>query len=373
MRPGAGGVVGLWVALVAHLSLACSYAWLTPAFEAPDENGHFYYACFVAQRFPEQPTVLGSAAITGRPVWDHADLGHHPPAYYTILAAILCAVGFDDTMPAPRVAASPEGPLQFEHGYDETSARSLEVRLVFGLRLLSVLCGCCSVWLTWRAARTLWPEQPRIAELAAILLACLPQWSSAHGALDNGNLATTLSHLCIALLASALAQRRFSTRRALVVGVVVGIALLTKANSLALLPVLAVAGLALWLHSPTQRRQSVSSALLAAGVALAIFLPQVIRNLKLYGDPLGQTAHEFAFAASRLPEGSQWTWLLHGFLPGVAKSFVGFFGWWRVPLPGDCYAIAGFIGLLAILGWILGRRTSSAIPGRHALLAIHFR
>lgn len=361
--------LGLAAAVVLHLALATAYALHTPVFEAPDENDHFHYACFVAQRLPEQPTVLGSEATTGRTLWDQCVLGHHPPGYYLLLAAVLELAGASDVLPSPRVLGTHLGPFQFAHAHDETTRRSTEVDLVFALRLVSVLCGLASVILTQRTAMLLWPGRVGLATLAAVLLAALPQWSSAHGALDNGNLAATFAHLVVWLLARTLARDRFERGTTVWLGLALAAALWTKLNSLALFGVVAAHALAMaWRAPKGDRLRVLMRPALAMGFAALAFAPQLVRNLALYGDPLGQKAHELAFAASRLPEGALPAWLWEGFLPSLARSFVGFFGWWRVPLPDAAHALAAGVLGLAVLGALVGRRRDRGLPGTRWLL-----
>lgn len=359
---------GLCSALLLHAVLATTYAIGTPAFEAPDENGHFYYACFVAQRFPDQPIVIGSHELAHRSIWDESDLGHHPPLYYAALAAVLHALGSDDILPTVRARGSAHGPLQFEHVFDESKSRSWEIGILTVLRSVSMLLGALSLWMTWLLGRTLWPDRPLIADLATILLATLPQWSATHGALDNGNLATALSHVAYVLLARMLVSRRPGPGHALALGACCGAGLLSKATCMALGPVVAATLLWLfWVDRPHRRRVLVTL-LAVSAIAIACYLPQILRNLTLYGDPLAQHAHEAAFAQSRVPEGAIGDWLLHGFPSGLFQSFVGYFGWWRLRMPDWAYVTVALVAVAALLGSRLLRAGGRDLPGRFVLL-----
>ncbi|MFO1052151.1 MAG: DUF2142 domain-containing protein [Planctomycetota bacterium] len=359
---------GLCFALLLHVVLATSYAIGTPAFEAPDENGHFYYACFVAQRFPEQPIVIGSHELAHRSIWDESDLGHHPPLYYAVLAAVLHALGSDDILPTVHARGSSEGPFQFDHVFDEARPRSREIGILTVLRVVSVLLGVLSLWMTWLLGRTLWPDRPAIADLATILLATLPQWSATHGALDNGNLATALSHVAYVLLARMLVSRRPGAGSALSLGACCGAGLLSKATCMALGPVVAVTLLWLsWVERP-QRRRLLGTLLAVGAIASASFLPQVLRNLALYGEPLAQHVHEAAFAQSRVPKDALSDWLIHGFPSGLFQSFVGYFGWWRLRMPDPVYLTVAIVAVAGLFGSRLLRARSSDLPGRFVLL-----
>lgn len=359
----------LLLALALHALLATGYAWITPAFEAPDENGHYYYATFVAQR-GEQPIVLGSHAATGRSVWDESDLGHHPPGYYAVLAGLLHAVGLADSLPTQRGRGPAPGPLQWEHYHDEGEHKSRELRGLFALRLFSVLCGLASVWFAHATVRVLWPDRPAVADLTALLLACLPQWSYAHGCLDNGNLANTLSHLVGLLLAITLARRALTSGRAVAIGLALGAALWTKASALALGPTIGLVIAWLAWREPSRRRSLLAGGAVALAIGGAMFTPLVVRNLDLYGDPLGQAAHAAAFARSKLPDGPTMEWLFVGFPAGLGRSFVGLFGWWRIALPEFAYLLAAAIAALGLAGHLAMARRTPSIPGARLLLIV---
>src|SRR5436190_3271510 len=92
----------LALALLCHVVLATGYAWTTPAFEGPDENAHYEYAQHIANA-RQLPLTPGLARARGLPQSEGAQLAHHPPAYYALLAAALLATGAGDTVFGPRL------------------------------------------------------------------------------------------------------------------------------------------------------------------------------------------------------------------------------------------------------------------------------
>ncbi|MGE3877870.1 MAG: glycosyltransferase family 39 protein [Planctomycetota bacterium] len=362
-----------WSAVAAvvllHSALALGYAFITPAFEAPDENGHYYYASFVAQR-GEQPTVMGWHRQSGGSPFDEADLGHHPPLYYGLLALALRALDLVDSLPSPRPSGSRTGALHWQHGYDERIGPSHEIRCLRVLRGISVLCGAFSILLVIATARVLWPGQDARAVLAGLTLACIPQWSHAHGSLDNGNLATTLACLTTYLLARTLDRREIRWRDGILLGLTFALGLWTKANALALGPPIVVVIAVLCRIDGRWRRQPLVAGGLALLIAALAYTPLLVRNLSRYGDPLGQSAHAAAFAQSRVPDGELWAWLTHGFPYGLFRSFVGMFGWWRVGVSDAWLGVALLLVVLAAIGAV-GRsraKPTGAVRGRALLL-----
>lgn len=139
------------------LALALVYAAVTPAWEAPDEIGHFEYARHVA--------------LTGRlPVQDPAapNMAHHPPLYYLAAALPTAALGagayerprFNQRStlvghPAPEVNV-------VVHSSAETfpfEGAALALRVG---RLVALLFGALTVALTVALTRRAFPTQPAV-------------------------------------------------------------------------------------------------------------------------------------------------------------------------------------------------------------------
>jgi dolichyl-phosphate-mannose--protein O-mannosyl transferase len=73
----------------------------------------------------------------------------------------------------------------------------LAVRLI---RLASVLLGACTVYLTWRIGRIVFPSRPELALGAAAVNAFTPMFLFISGAVNNDNLAVALSSCALFLM-----------------------------------------------------------------------------------------------------------------------------------------------------------------------------
>lgn len=360
-------------ALLVQLVLSTGYLLKTPAFEAPDEPGHFLYARQLLET-GRLPVIQGTAVPAGLPDWQAESMGHHPPLYYLALAAIQRLAGMPDLSatldrrPTPRAAlgagashdevreriASAEGAegdgshvLLWIHGYDEVAPVSAEMRTFRLLRGFSVLCGLFAVALAYVLARQLAPGRPALAAGAALTLACWPQWSFVHGVLDNGNLATPLAYGVLVVLGRMLVKRHAGVPLGLLLGLVVGCALLTKLTALfSLVLVGGVYAFGFWKWRE-QRAALARSALACLALTLALAGWYYARNLSLYGEPLASAAHRAAYASSLIPEGRLQAYFF-GRFPGEAwRSLVGSFGWGGVQAPT---ALVWGLAVLSVLG-----------------------
>jgi hypothetical protein len=361
---------GLVVAIVTHLALSLTYAWRTPAWEGPDENDHAYYASFLAAT-GAQPTILQSAARTGRPPYEEGSLGHHPPLYYYVLNGVSRLLGSGDYTPcwSPNPAWGTTSPLKWRHGFDEVLV-SREIWMLRAQRALSALLGAVSVLLAWLLARSLLPSRPAVAATASLLLACLPQWSWMHGVLDNGNLATVLAGATLLLLVHAMRARRMRVREGGLLGVLLGTALLTKLTALYLLPVVALAygwALATWRG---QRAAVLSSAALALALTAAICGAWFVRNTNLYGDVLALAPHAVAYASNRVPEAMRLGYLAGDFIWHTLQSTLAGIGWsgLRAPRPVGYGALA--LAAVALLACAARARALAREAGAGLWLAL---
>ncbi len=342
----------LWLALACHLLWASIAAVVTPAFEGPDENDHYYYAHLLAHRgLATLPIVHGSGALGDESPWRQATLGHHPPLYYWLLAGALHAADAADTVPSwSDTGLAPDDRHKWRHGADEIAPVSAEIRVLYWLRSISIVCGAVALVLAHRLGRVLFPSRPGIADLGTLCLACLPQWGFVHGVLDNGNLATALSFAALLWVAQG--------RIGVGLGLIVGGALLTKLTSVFLVPLVGIACVAQWFaaREAGERRAIARRAVHFAVVVLVVAGWFFARNVALYGELLATDVHRAAFASNLVPDAVRGEYLRERFVPETWRSFVGHFGWGRVAVPPVVTIGAAVAVALAFVGWCLAAR-----------------
>jgi hypothetical protein len=334
--------------LALFLLLATVYNAAIPLGEGPDEPGHMAYVLFLARegRLPVQRADPAASDVPGE--------GHQPPlAYLLALPGVLWLPPAERTLehhltdnPAFRWNGGDE-PAAFvraSHEYWPWQGLTLAWHLVRGI---AALLGAATVYCTWRAARLLFgPNWPAGAPLlAAGLVAFNPQFLFTAALVTNDTLLAALSAAVCWLglhIATRPAAASGGTRRALALGALFGLALLTKQSALLLAPFVGWAlwrGSATWRHTLTQGTAAGAAALLLAGWWFG-------RNWQLYGDPAGLAAFQATYATQPFEWGSLAAW--GSALAQLFASFWAVFGWISLPAPGWVLALYALLTLAAL-------------------------
>lgn len=271
----------LGLLLAVHLASAVGYRALVPHGVGPDEGSHaLFIATLAGDEQPRAGWRLGLPVFSTEPDDENFEL-HQPPLYYLL------------ALPGYRLA----GPA--------------------GAVLVSLLASLLTIWLLWRLIGTV--AAPDLAVAGAATAALLPMQCFMATRVSNDPLAA--AWWTSALWCWVLAIRDGPTPRlGLLAGLAVGAALLTKQNSLVLLPLsLLAAALAAgrWGWRSAARSLAVS---LAVAALLAGWW--YLRNAVVYGDLLAQRAFDARFldpAAGRAtPESLQ---------PVLARLGVGYWSY----------------------------------------------
>lgn len=227
--------------------------------------------------------------------------------------------------------------------------RLIAMRLFLGLLLpLTVL-------IIYRLALLLRSDR-RWALGVAGTAAFLPMLAPAFFSISNDGLLIFLFTLSVFLLARS-EQRGWTLRRAVLVGLILGLGFLAKPQLLALLPLVAGLLAVRFLRRPAERTAILKQTGVMAGVWLAITGWWLVWTWRHFGSLIGSVAIE-----ENLPEFIRPQTLLNGiaytfiYRPWeIFKSFWGNFGWRDAPIPEPLtiflfliMAVAG-VGLLRTL------------------------
>jgi 4-amino-4-deoxy-L-arabinose transferase-like glycosyltransferase len=378
-----------WAILAAYLLIGGLYSVVNPLFESPDELTHYPYIAQLAS---------GGGLPVQRPgqieLW--AQEGSQPPLYYALGAGLTGWIDTGDLTevrienPHARVGEPGVGDNLNAalHGPRERfpwRGTALAVHLV---RLFSLVLGAGTVWYTYTLARTVLPGRPAVALGAMALNAFLPMFLFISASVNNDNLVTFLASLSL-LLCVRLARDEASSAAPLELGVLIGLAGLSKLTGLGLLaPALA----ALLMREFSRVRRAVAQSadlpaaqwraacgrLLGAGAALGVGALAVagwwyLRNWRLYNDPLGTAAIvRIMGRRQRLPS---WSEAL-GEFRGLRMSYWGILGWFNVLLrPRALYTLFDGLSLLGLIGlgvgaWRAKRRGTAQHRAEIALLVL---
>jgi len=198
------------------------------------------------------------------------------------------------------------------------------------MRLLSTLIGSVTLVLIYATALLATRGRRQLALCAAALAGLTPQFAHHHAVITNDSLATFFGALVTWHLVRAVSERRLTTRSLQLIGLSIGLGVLTKYT---ILPVAAAAFIVLALL-PGSSRERLRRVTTVTVASLAVCGGWLAWNTVKYGDPLAQGAmqrhHAVLVVDYRITDlvFNQW------FLTRIFKSYWGMLGSMTVPLEG---------------------------------------
>ncbi|MCY4409347.1 MAG: DUF2142 domain-containing protein [Caldilineaceae bacterium] len=357
-------LVGLLLGL--FLLTGIAYSLVVPPFETPDEIYHYAFARHLAagNGLPVQgPEITGP--------WEQE--GSQPPLYYALVG--LATAGIDQSGLDAFAVRNPRANLGNPHqpGNKNFMLFSAQSRPLQGVdlalrvgRWISVVLGTFTVLLTYLLSRHTFPTDRWSRLLATALVATIPQFTFISASLSNDNMITMVS--AAALVYMAVLARRDRGRGLLWwhwagLGLLLGLAALSKLQGLGLLPLTAFTFLFLAARQKAWRT-ALNGGLLVGGTVLLVAGWWYARNVLLYGDPFG-TENLLSVTGLRVEPATLQS--IVGELRGLQMSFWGIFGWFSILLPSWTYSLFELLSVLAatgaVLAWLRTRRTAEGAAG----------
>jgi len=343
----------LWMGglLVVFVLLCLLYNVVQPVFEAPDEGDHFAYADFLARtaRLPD----LAADLTTSHEIIQ-------PPLYYAAVAAVIAPFDrsnlsaimhlnpdwFDADVNADRRSVT----NQYVHTSAEQFPYQGAVWAVHAARVVSTLLGAMTVVLVYAIARLTIAPTPAnrlIPFVAAAVVALNPKFIHMSSIVSN-DMAITFAATLVCWWMLHLWYNKHQKTGLLVLGALIGIAVLCKATGLGLL----VPAAALVLLMNHRLRPSPRAALVAItrnGLMIAVgFLatagPWFAYNLMRYGNALAwaqvQAANQSLLRAPPLT--------LAQIIRAIPEIMISYWGVIGVELRYPAWVDWAFAGVLAL-------------------------
>lgn len=285
-----------------HAVVGLFYIRATPIFEASDEGAHYGVIQWLVRG---NGLPVQNMANPKQPTPYHQE-GSQPPLYYLLSAALTLWMPTSDyvlvAQPNPRSQVGYVGARHNVNLYrpQPPNASGETARAVTVIRLLSLALSCLTLWLAFQLAQRVF-QNSTYSLLAVVLIAFNPMVLFINSAINNDNLVmvvSTATLLSVANLASTSAP--MGKWKLASLGLLLGLAALTKISGLVLWPLVA---LGLFYHEIKRRGIELSfqnwkviaahlfspliSFIIVYGVAVVVCGWWYLRNIVLYGELLG--------------------------------------------------------------------------------------
>jgi len=364
------GRISCGVILSAFVVLAVCYSVVNPLYEPTDEVGHFRYIEYL-RIFKQLPAPRVDGVLIQ---------SHHPPLFHAAAALVSAWIPRDspwnyEPERNPHWGyrywePGTDNKNQFMHRADEAWPYRGTTLAIHAVRWFNVLLGALTVWLTWRLVQTIFPQQHVLASGATAFVAFNPMFLHLSGGINNdvaaGLMGTAVLLLCVRVVRQDIVS---SYRRCEIqLGVLFGLALLTKFNLLALLPVVEIA-----LIAAASRQRSwkafVRANLVVLSLAVLIAGWWYLRNTLLYGEASGIGAMSREWGGARVPGKS--ISLALSEMPYLWTTLWGRFGYGQIPLADELYTILFGLIVISLPGlifvWLKSRRQEATLSRSQAL------
>jgi len=238
-----------------------------------DAHAHLAYIDYLLEHFAPPTAAYGFST-------------YHPPVFHALTGALVGIAGVSPD--------SAMGPAVY--------------------RVVPMLAGFATVALTFIVARWIWPGEALRPSLAVATAGLLPMNVYMATYVSNEALHATWVSLALTIATAFVLAPRPVRARAVALGGVLGLGLLTKFTSLAVAPLIAaLAAARLWLIDDRGVLRAAGTALAMLGLAFAVAGWFYVRNWLVFGDPLVWNLD--------VPGAATW-WMLPGF--HTADAYLGF-------------------------------------------------
>lgn len=335
-----------WILLILFIILSFIYMLSTPIWESLDEASHYAMVDYIAStgKLPHQDPTIETA---------YHQEGSQPPLYYALLALFVSPIDRS----APRQIYNPHSKigiglatdnqnlLMHDSAAEQFPWRGATLATMLG-RLLSILLGTGTVYLSFIIARLTFPQHLYIALLAMALIVFNPMFLFVTASVNNDNLVIFLA-TCILALLLKLWRFGWHWRKIMMIAVLLALSLLTKLSGLTFIPTVGLVIFLLWRREKRPMRDLLVAAAINVITILVIAGWWYLRNMRLYGDFTGLNA--MVEIIGKRPANFDLI-DLWGERASTYYSFWGWFGVLNVLSPTSFFKLTYFICFVALGG-----------------------
>ncbi|MDQ3524554.1 MAG: glycosyltransferase family 39 protein [Chloroflexota bacterium] len=359
----------LWVLLILFLAKGVIFTFVFEPFSGHDEVAHYAYLQILVeeQRIPVIPDPVAFDANYSMANPPHFDAfpsymeeysRFTTPDWYkdADTGQVYAAVTFlGNHLPSGWIYTANHPPLYYllvAPVYWMTADASPEAQL-YALRLAAIPLGMLTVLFAFLTARRLFPRDRFLAVTVPTLVAFQPQIAYEAAMLNNDILAIATTSACIYLIVVGL-QNRFTVGLCAWLGLVLGLAMISKSTALVVMPVIAVAMIARlgWKNV----REWLPKGAFVLGITAVIAAPWYAHMLATYGN----------FTAFDRIQTLQWWNYSGGNRPGILEQLTnpnfawmrwretwGEFGWRLIPLGESLLEALFLLSVVALAGFLV--------------------
>ncbi|MHB8625001.1 MAG: DUF2142 domain-containing protein [Aggregatilineales bacterium] len=325
--------------VIVYAIVAALYAIKTPAWQVPDEPAHYNYVAQLVQ--------TGALPVLQMGDWDNDYLNAIKAAHFApaALGNRLGTIRYEDHQP----------PLYY---LLQAPVYALTGGSLTAMRLFSALIGVGVILVAYAVIRTLFPAHPYLALATAAFVAFLPQHIAMLAGVENDSLAELLIGLTVWVCVIYIGDNPRRVHPGLI-GLLLGLALITKVTAYLLIGIVALALLLRILRTRPPLRQWLRDAVWIAVPALILGGIWWVHCIQVYGFPdvLGLGRHNsIVIGQERMSEYLAQYGLGQTLSNGIQTSFHSFwgqFGWMEVPMPGGIYTALLILTIFLVIGAVI--------------------
>ena len=227
-------------------------------------------------------------------------------------------------------------------------SNNLNIRAIYILRFTSIVLASLTVFFTYKISDLIFMGRQNFTSLATVLVAFNPQFVFHSSSIANDNLAILLTTLAIFLMVKTTKSVKINPKTSLVLGLVVGLSIITKLNLLFLVVVIFIFLLMLYREKFLQILKTgffiLTGILISGGWYFYL-------NLSRYGEPFGISAQTQMFSIfSNKNTGYHLLNDVLLFFMASFQTYWGMFGWYNIYMPQAYYLLILLIILFSMWG-----------------------